>query len=432
MTEDQHGPADAEQARPLPAALPPRPDPPEGPPLVDPLTFGDPLPPDGSPAAGDPARDAPLLPAVSAPGLALSGVRAMTARAAGRRPAPPGADPAAVTARRHGAVTRSPSGTPPPLVRDPQADGGPAGDRDSRPGGRPHRQLRLPASLLAACAVLIAAAVVAIGVRGTSGHPGGAGSGAGPPGASAALQAAATARSRAAAWVAREISPGAVIACDARMCAAVQARGVPAADLLVLGAAAGDPMGAGVVIATPGLRAQLGTRLARVYAPVALARFGSGAAQIDIRVVAPGGSAAYLAALRRDQAARRSAGTELLASHRIEASAEARAELTGGRVDARLLLLLPALAAVHPVHVLAFGGAGPRADPLLPLCSVQLAGWAAPAGLSQAGYASWLRSYLSQQRPPYRPQAHTSRARGGIVITVEFPQPGPVGLLHGG
>jgi hypothetical protein len=216
------------------------------------------------------------------------------------------------------------------------------------------------------------------------------------------------------------------------MCAALQARGVPAADLLVLGTAAGDPMGAGVVVATPGLRAQLGARLARVYAPVALARFGSGAAQIDIRVVAPGGSAAYLAALRRDQAARRSAGTELLASRRIEASAEARAELTGGRVDARLLLLLPALAAVHPVHVLAFGGAGPRADPLLPLCSAQLAGWAAPAGMSQAGYASWLRSYLSQQRPPYRPQAHTSRTRSGIVITVEFPQPGPVGLLHGG
>ena len=216
------------------------------------------------------------------------------------------------------------------------------------------------------------------------------------------------------------------------MCAALQARGVAAADLLVLGAAAGDPMGASVVVATPGLRAQLGPRLARVYAPAALARFGSGPAQIDIRVVAPGGSAAYLAALRRDQAARRSAGTELLASDRIEASAEARAELTGGRVDTRLLLLLPALAAVHPVHVLAFGGAGPRADPLLPLCSVQLAAWAAPAGMSQAGYASWLRSYLSQQRPPYRPRAAVSRARGGIMITVEFPQPGPVGLLHGG
>jgi hypothetical protein len=336
-----------------------------------------------------------------------------------------------VTALRHGAVTRSPSGTPPPLIPGPP-DEEPPGRRP--PAARPRRQLRFPASLLAACAVLVAAAVFAIGVRGTAGHPDRrAGSGAGAdPAAAAALQAAAAAREQAVRWVTGEVSRSAVVACDARMCAALQAAGLPAADLLVLGAAAADPMGAGVLVATPDLRAQLGTRLARVYAPVALARFGSGASQIDIRVVAPGGSAAYLAELRRDQEARRGAGAELLASHRIEASAQARAALTRGQVDTRLLLLLPALAAVHPVRVLAFGGAGPDADPLLPLCTARLAARAAPHGLTQAGYARWLHGYLSQQRPPYRARAVTSRGPGGTVITVEFAQPGPLGLLHGG
>jgi hypothetical protein len=414
MADDQQGTPDDQETRPQP--------------VIDPLTFADPMafedPRDlAEPAA--PGRPEPPPGRAPAPGRPAGAGRASAA------------DPAAVTALRHGAVTRSPSGTPPPAVAgppgaDPEPLGGSRAGR--RPGGRPQRELHVPASLLAACAVLIAAGVVAIGV---SRH--GLGSGPARPGrsgadrsAQAALQAAATARSQAARWVTRQVSRSAIVACDPQMCAALQAGGLPAADLLVLGTGAGDPMGANVLVATPNIQHQFGTRLAKVYAPVVLARFGSARDEIDIRVVAPNGSAPYLAALRSDQAARKSAGTELLTNRQIQVSAEARTELTAGEVDARLLLMLPALGAVHPVRVLAFGGAGPRADPGLPRSSAVLAGWAAPTGLSEARYVRWLQDYLGQQRQPYKPRAWTSRERGGLVVNVEFTQPGPLGLLHAG
>ena len=77
------------------------------------------------------------------------------------------------------------------------------------------------------------------------------------------------------------------------MCAALQSAGLPAADLLVLGTATPDPLGADLVVATAAVRSQFGARLAGVYAPVVLARFGTGAAGIDVRVIAPGGAPAY-------------------------------------------------------------------------------------------------------------------------------------------
>jgi hypothetical protein len=417
MAEDQQGTPgdhDDQETRPQP--------------VIDPLTFADPM------AFEDPREFAePAAPGRPAPPAGRAPVP-------GRPPAPgraSTADPAAVTALRHGAVTRSPSGTPPPAVAGaPGAGPEPLGGSrvDRRPGGRPQRQLHVPASLLVACAVLIAAGVVVIGVSRHSpgsgpARPGGSGA---DRSAQAALQAAATARSQAARWVTRRVSRSAVVACDPEMCAALQSGGLPAADLLVLSTGAGDPMGANVLVTTPNLQHQFGDRLAKVYAPVVLARFGSARDQIDIRVVAPNGSAAYLAALRSDQAARKSAGTELLTNRQIQVSAEARTELTAGEVDARLLLMLPALAAVHPVRVLGFGGTGPRADAGLPRCSAVLAGWAAPTGLNEARYVRWLQDYLGQQRQPYKPQTWTSRAPGGLVVNVEFSQPAPLGLLHAG
>ena len=83
------------------------------------------------------------------------------------------------------------------------------------------------------------------------------------------------------------------------MCAALQASGVAAGRLLVLGTSASDPLGSDLVVATPALRSEFGARLASVYAPVVIASFGSGAARIDIRAVAADGTAAYEAAPRR-------------------------------------------------------------------------------------------------------------------------------------
>src|SRR6266496_1005524 len=95
--------------------------------------------------------------------------------------------------------------------------------------------------------------------------------------------------------------------------------------------------------------------------------------QISIRVVAPRRAAAYFSALSADIAARKAAGTQLLDNQRIIASAAARRQLAGGRVDPRLLVILASLAAQRPVSIVAFGDLAPGASPGIPLRSADLA-----------------------------------------------------------
>ena len=104
--------------------------------------------------------------------------------------------------------------------------------------------------------------------------------------AAASIHAAAATRDQAAVWIATQAGPGTIVACDPAMCAALQASGVAAARLLVLGTAAADPLGSDIVVAqTPALRGQFGARLASVYTPAVIASFGSGAARIDVRAI---------------------------------------------------------------------------------------------------------------------------------------------------
>ena len=248
---------------------------------------------------------------------------------------------------------------------------------------------------------------------------------AGPAAGQAAITAAARARAAAAAWVGAQVSRAAIVACDPAMCAALQAAGLPAADLLVLRTGTPDPLGADLVVATAAVRSQFGARLAGVYAPTVLAQFGTGAAGIAVRVVAPGGAQAYRASLARDELARRNVAAQLLSNPGVQMSPAARGQVLAGRVDSRLLLLLPALATVHPVEVLAFADAGPGADPAVPLRAARLAGSAVPPGLTEAGYVAWLRSFVGGQRPPYDGQLSVS----GSVVTIQFSSPSPLGLL---
>ncbi|HMH93794.1 MAG TPA: hypothetical protein VK586_22275, partial [Streptosporangiaceae bacterium] len=243
--------------------------------------------------------------------------------------------------------------------------------------------------------------------------------------AHAAITAAARTRDQAAAWVRAQVSRAAIVACDPAMCAALQAAGLPAADLLVLGTDTPDPMGADLVVATPAVRSQFGTRLAGVYAPTVLAQFGTGAARIAVRVTAPGGAQAYRELLARDAQARRNVAAQLLGNPGVRMSQVARGQVLAGRVDSRLLLLLPALATVHPVQVLAFADAGPGADPAVPLRAARLAGSAVPPGLTQAAYVAWLRGYVRGQRPPYDGRTSVT----GTVVTIQFSSPSPLGLL---
>jgi hypothetical protein len=251
---------------------------------------------------------------------------------------------------------------------------------------------------------------------------------AGPPGLGP-VQAAATARQQAATWVAAEVSHNAVVSCDPAMCAALQAKGFPAGDLMTLGPAASDPLGSAVIVATAAIRSEFGSRLTSVYAPTVIASFGSGSAQINVRVYAAGGAAAYLAALRADELSRRTAGSQLLHNSRVSAAPAARQQLAAGQVDSRLLITIATLSGQGPVRILAFGDSGPGASPGVPLRQAELA---SPPG-AKSGYLQSVVALLRAQRQPYLANSVTLArlANGQEVVRVDFSAPSPLGLLSG-
>jgi hypothetical protein len=245
--------------------------------------------------------------------------------------------------------------------------------------------------------------------------------------------AAAAIRRQAAAWVAMQVSGGAVVACDPAMCGALQAAGVSAGRLIVLQPSQGDPLGSEVLIATAAVRSQFGARLAGVYAPVVLASFGSGTDLVQVRVVAPDGAAAYRSALAADLAARKSAGAAVLRNASIHVPPAARRELRAGQVDARLLLTIVTLAHSYPVQIISFVQTASGASPGVPLRSAEIAG-ASPARGHTSVSLQVLRAFLGAQRTPYRPSAVTTVRLGTrTVLDVEYPAPTPLGLLgsHG-
>ena len=117
--------------------------------------------------------------------------------------------------------------------------------------------------------------------------------------------------------------------------------------------------------------------------------------------------------------ARRAAGLQLLADPRISGPADVRADLAAGRVDARLLITLAAMAHAEPVRIQAFGGATPGASSGTALRTAELA---APPATAQA-----MLAFVRAQRPPYL------AARSGLslgVLSIEFSAPSPLGLLQ--
>jgi hypothetical protein len=295
----------------------------------------------------------------------------------------------------------------------------PAADHDAGAGRRRLRRIGLT-SAAAALAVVLAVEVTNGSAASRPASP------AAPerPGVPGPVTQAADVRSQTAAWVAGQISAGAIVACDPAMCSALVQHGIPAANLLVLGPESADPLGSAVVVATAAVRNMFGTRLVTVYAPQTLASFGTGQARIDVRAMAPDGAAAYRGELAADLRARRAAGAQLLANPRIVLGPAARSELAAGEVDARLLIILAAMAVNGPVRVLAFGDRGPGASMGTPLRSVQImaTGASAPAMLA----------FIRAQRPPYLPaQSGLSPAPGGgTELTVAFTAPGPLDLLQ--
>ena len=258
----------------------------------------------------------------------------------------------------------------------------------------------------------------------------GAGNGGQPPGG-AAIATAAAARTAAAAWMARQVAPAAIVACDPQMCAVLQSQGIPAGRLLLLGAGGNaGPLGSDVIVSTAAVREEFGSRLTSLYAPVALATFGSGSAQVAVRVVAADGSAAYQRSLHADAAARRAVGVLLLHNPHLRVSPAGRPALAAGQVDARLLSAIGALATLYHVDITGFGAPAAGASPDVPLRWADISPVPAGRGRDAATLDS-VRMFLLAQQAPFRPADVTTvrLASGQTVVHVEFTAPSPLGLL---
>src|SRR5208282_451068 len=248
-----------------------------------------------------------------------------------------------------------------------------------------------------------------------------------PPGhsgpASNALQVAAADRHQAAVWIAQQVASSVVVACDPEMCNELQNSGFPAGQLMELQPSAPDPLGSLLVVATPVIRNQFGTRLASVYAPQVIACFGSGAARVDVRYLPPGGTKAFESQLAADQKSRIAAGEQLLSNKHVQASPAARRALMAGQVDPRLLITLSALAHQWPLDLVTFVDPSPGVSSAVPLRGAEI-GADTSAGLSA------MVTFLSAQQSPYAPAVAriTQVAKGQSVVTVRYDAPGPMGL----
>jgi hypothetical protein len=237
------------------------------------------------------------------------------------------------------------------------------------------------------------------------------------------LQIAAANRAQAAAWIAQQILPSAIIGCDPEMCSTLQAAGVSAGRLYEFQPSTPDPLNATVVVATLAVRNQFGARLASVYAPQLIASFGTGPERVDIRVVPPGGTAAFNATLKADLAERMGAGEQLLSNKNVHASPAARIDLQDGLVDPRLLVTLSALAAKLPVQLILFDDSSPGASPEVPLRGAEI-------GASTAAGLSAIMGFLAAQRSDYLPSNYriVTINGGQSAVAVQFDAPGPLGL----
>jgi len=245
------------------------------------------------------------------------------------------------------------------------------------------------------------------------------------------LGAAGAVRAQAAAWVAGQVSSAEMVGCDPLMCSALRAYGVAASRLLPAGTGGSGATGAGVLVASLASGDQQG-------APVLLASFGAGGNVVEVRAAPPGGSAAYQRAVQADQAARRSAGTQLLHSRRVRVGAEGAAQLRAGEVDTRLLIMLAMLASQHPWQVVAFGGASPGV-PLAqaPFREVTVTGpdaaaLAASLALVRAQRAPYLPVQAAIVRLPGGQAAQGQVARDQLALRINFAAPSLPGLLAGG
>jgi hypothetical protein len=277
-------------------------------------------------------------------------------------------------------------------------------ERHDVANGTPGNRRRLTVIAAVAACVVVAIVVTVVLVL--------PGSAPAAPVAAAVVQASPVTSAQAATWVAQQVSPAAIVSCDPVMCSVLRAHGVPSSQLLVL-RAGGNPLGSAVVVATPVLRGQYGARLSSVDAPELIASFGSGAARIDILAVLPAGGQSFRNVEAGDRELRIAAAGQLLREPRISLSAAARAALTAGDVDPRLLVALAGLAGRVSIGIVTFGDPSPGAADV-PLRSAEIS----------ADSAAGLRSMISFLRAQ---PAQVSVIQKN-TLSVEYDAPGPLGF----
>jgi hypothetical protein len=295
--------------------------------------------------------------------------------------------------------------------------------RHHHPGGRrPSARRQRGVLAMSAVAAMALGALVTLAFTGTRAEAPAARPSDAAASTPGALQLAAANRTLAAKWIAGQVLSSAVIACDPEMCAALEAARVSAARLEQLQLTSSDPLGSNVIVATPAVRNQFGPRLATVYAPLVLARFGSGPEEVDVRYVVPGGTAAFEASLASARSARVAAGEQLLANKNVQAMAAAQQALLAGNVDPRLLVTLSLLAHEMTIRLVAFDDASPGASSAVPLRGADI-GASASAGLSA------MLAFLAAQQAQYQPSSYREATLGGQpVVKIQFDAPGPLGL----
>jgi hypothetical protein len=316
----------------------------------------------------------------------------------------------------------------------------PQGDGDGLVGGRPASRLR-PTRRGSGrawrrrrrAAVLLAAILLVAGAGGLAFNLFRHGAvserlAASDAGISQELATEAAARTGAITWILHQVSPAAVVSCDAPLCADLVSSGFPSSNLLPLGPASNDPLGSDLVVATATVRNQFGSRLASVYAPAIIASFGTGKTRIDIRWVYPRGAEAYRAALPAALRVRKAADAQLLTNSDIGLSATAKAQLLSGQIDPRLPLLIVAMAHSHPLRIVDFASQSPGGGPAGLLRWVDLATTVGAAHLTRAAYLGWIQAFIDAQRAEYRPAwvQQVTLPTGQAVLRIGYGAPSPL------
>ena len=202
-------------------------------------------------------------------------------------------------------------------------------------------------------------------------------------------------RGQAATWVAQQVSHSDIVSCDPVMCTALAAAGFPAANLRALGPTSPYPVTSAVVVVTPVVNEIFGSSLSVDWAPMVLATFGSGTAQVAVRVIGPHGAAAYRAAVSADLVAREIAAAALLEVPGSMPRLPPGRNLLVGQVDSRLLLAIAYVAGDQPIDMVDFGNIAPGQDPGVPLRYADLAENDQAAGQVSAAY---VRSLIADFR----------------------------------